>query len=195
MDVLRNAPARRRILVAGIALAVALAGCSDARPDEEVRAGDAGSSRAGSTKVTDVPPGSAAGASTTTTVVVTPGTEPGQPGQVDPTPPAEGGAEPPAGSLPPVTTDPNDPRHPHGWDAFTVGADGRTLTFTYYAGVAPCSVFDSIVADEGAVSVRVTIYEHSGPEGVACIMLAQQKSASVTLGAPLGGRTVVDGTA
>jgi hypothetical protein len=92
-----------------------------------------------------------------------------------------------------VPADPNDPRHPHPWDGYTLGADGRTLTFTYYAGVAPCSVFDSIVADEGADAVRVTIYEHSGPEGVACIMLAQQKSASVTLQASLGGRTLVDG--
>ena len=42
--------------------------------------------------------------------------------------------------------------------------------------------------------VTVTIYERSdvGPD-VACIAMAQQKSATVTLGADLGGRTVVDG--
>jgi hypothetical protein len=90
---------------------------------------------------------------------------------------------------------PGDLRQPHRWEGFTVGADGSTLTFTYYAGVEPCSGFDSIVADEGAESVRVTIYEHPGPEGVACIMLAQLKSATVTLGSPLGGRRVLDGAA
>ena len=83
---------------------------------------------------------------------------------------------------------------PSGWESFQVGADGRTLVFTYYAGVAPCSVFDSINAVEGPTQVTVTIYERSdvGPD-VACIAMAQQKSATVTLGADLGGRTVVDG--
>ncbi len=75
-----------------------------------------------------------------------------------------------------------------------MGTDGRTLVFTYYAGVPPCSVFDSIDAVEGPTQVTVTIYERSdvGPE-VACVAMAQQKSATVTLGVDLGGRTVVDG--
>ncbi len=94
-----------------------------------------------------------------------------------------------------MTTIPADRRQAHRWDGYTVGADGATLTFTYYAGVEPCSVFDSIVADEGADSVRVTIYEHSGPDGVACIMIAELKSATVTLAAPLGGRQLIDGAA
>jgi|GEM_PF-4155357 len=92
-----------------------------------------------------------------------------------------------------VTTVPGDRRLPHRWEGYTVAEDGATLTFTYYAGVAPCSVFDAIVADETPDSVRVSIYEHPGPDGVACIALAQRKSASVTLAAPLGRRTVVDG--
>lgn len=93
----------------------------------------------------------------------------------------------------PLPADPGDGRHPHPWDDHTVGTDGRTLTFTYYAGVAPCSVHDSIVAEEGPETVRVTIYERSGPDGVVCIMLAQQKSATVTLDTPLGARRLVDG--
>ena len=54
-------------------------------------------------------------------------------------------------------------------------------------------MFDSIVAEEGPDTVRVSIYERSGPAGTVCIMMAQLKSATVTLAAPLGGRTVVDG--
>ena len=49
------------------------------------------------------------------------------------------------------------------------------------------------MAEEGPETVRVTIYERSGPDGVVCIMLAQQKSATVTLDTPLGARRLVDG--
>ncbi len=95
----------------------------------------------------------------------------------------------------PATTVPAGPRNPHRWEGYTVGPDGATLTFSYYAGVEPCSAFDSIVADEGPDSVRVTVYERPGPEGAVCIMIAELKTASVTLAAPLGARTVVDGAA
>ena len=198
---------RGLLAVVGMALAVVLAGCSDATPAEEVRAGDGGdaSSRDGSSGVGTVYPGqpvrgstiappSGADGTTGSDGSVAPGGTAGgsEPGQVEPSPPTQGGTQPPAGeAFPPIKADPGDRRHP--WDGHTVGADGRTLAFTYYAGVEPCSVFDSIVAEEGSDAVRVTIYERSGPEGVACIMLAQQKSATVTLDAPLGARRLVDG--
>ena len=158
-----------------MALTLALAACSDDKPTQEVRSG--------SPAVTTVPS-------------LPPTT--GGPGSVDPSPPVTGspGGEP-AGeagpTLPPVTTIPGERGPAHRWEGYTVGADGATLTFTYYAGVEPCSVFDSIVADEGPDSVRVSIYERSGPGETVCIMMAQLKSATVTLAAPLGGRTVVDG--
>jgi hypothetical protein len=190
MEMLTGRTIRRWLPVAVVVLTVALAGCSDATPTAEVRAGDAGASTAPTspsstivssttTILTDYHPPRGDGSDETV--------EPTDPGVVDPSTPDPGGDSPGGEDPPPVTGD----RHPQQWDGYTVGADGRTLTFTYYAGVAPCSVFDSIEAEEGPDTVKVTIYERSGPPGVACIMLAQQKSASVTLAAPLGDRRVV----
>ncbi len=166
-------------------MAVALVGCAETRTIETggLAASDNAATSAPTTTVPSDPP-----ISTTDP----PATEPTiRPPQTTPTT----GATPPA----PVPDPPGPPpgagaRHPIGWESFQAGADGRTLVFTYYAGVAPCSVFDSINATEGPGQVTVTIYERSdvGPD-VACIAMAQQKSATVTLGADLGGRTVVDG--
>ena len=199
--------APRRLAAAALALVVVLAGCSDTTPSQDVRAGSGGgtSSGAGSSKAGDASSATPVDGATTLPLPDGAGsngdggtagaTEPGQPGQVDPSPPVKGGspAPPPGGAFPPPSAGPGAARDPHPWDDYTVGADGRTLTFTYWAGVEPCSVFDSIVAEEGPDSVRVTIYERSGPEGVACIMLALQKSATVSLDSPLGARRLVDG--
>ena len=165
-----------------VALTLALAACSDDKPTQEVRSG--------SPAVTTLPSRPSSSAPPTA----------GGPGSVDPSPPlaeGPGGGQEPAGdagtTVPPATTIPGAKGPAHRWEGYTVGSDGVTLTFTYYAGVEPCSVFDSIVAEEGPDSVRVSIYERSGPEGTVCIMMAQLKSATVTLAAPLGGRTVIDG--
>ncbi|MEA2828285.1 MAG: hypothetical protein QOG43_2724 [Actinomycetota bacterium] len=178
----------RRMLGAvavALALAVGMAGCSDGNPVQQVRTGRAGPPATDPTVVPTLPssPTSTAPPATERPVDEVPGSEP----PVSPVPPAT--------TVPPATDVPDARRQPHRWEGYTVAADGATLTFTYYAGVEPCSAFDSIVADEGPDSVRVTIYEHSGPAGVACIMLAQLKSATVTLAAPLGGRQLIDGAA
>lgn len=185
----RPADTRPRLAILGVALAaltLVLAGCADDRPTE-IRAGQPSPGDPTAPGVTTV----------TTTVPSTGSSTGGEPGAVDPVPPATGGASPPVTTIPEATgpgaTIPDNRRQPHRWEGYTVGADGVTLTFTYYSGVEPCSAFDSIVADEGPDSVRVTIYEHAGPDGVVCIMMAQLKSATVTLAAPLAGRTVVDG--
>jgi len=163
-----------------MALTLALAACSDDKPTQEVRSGSPVVTTVASRPTSSAPPTA------------------GAPGSVDPSPPVAGspGGEPAgdAGTTPsPETTTPGVKGPAHRWEGYTVGADGVTLTFTYYAGVEPCSVFDSIVAEEGPDSVRVSIYERSGPGETVCIMIAQLKSATVTLTAPLGGRTVVDG--
>jgi hypothetical protein len=99
---------------------------------------------------------------------------------------------------PATTTTPPPPasgrRRPVRWTDYAVAADGRTLTFRYYSGIEPCSVFDSITAQESPSQVVVTIHERNdaGPD-TACIMIAKEKFASVRLAAPLGGRRVVDG--
>ena len=173
------------IAVAGVALAVAFAGCAD--NGQQVRTGRVPPVVTDPTVVTTVAPNP----TSDPTSSAPPATE-APSGEVP-------GSEPPVTTVPisepPVTTVLNARRQAHRWEGYTVAADGATLTFSYYAGVEPCSVFDSVVADEGPGSVRVTVYEHPGPDGVACIMIAQLKSATVTLAAPLGGRQVVDGAA
>ncbi len=167
----------------GVALAVAVGGCADSKPDEEVRTGQS-APVTGLTSLPTVP------SDPTSTALPSTGVP------VDTAPPATHGGQPPAGgTLPPLTTIPGGRGQPQRWEGYTVGPDGVTLTFTYYAGVEPCSAFESIVADESADAVRVTIYERPAEGDVVCILIAQLKSASVTLAAPLGGRTVIDGAA
>ena len=172
--------------------AAILAGCADARTiDTGLAASDGPTTSVAPT--TTVAPDQPVG--TTEPPATTPATAP--PGTSNPTtaatqPPAN---QPPANPPPPTPPPPAaGDRHPAGWESFQVGADGRTLVFTYYAGIAPCSVFDSITAVEGPSQVTVTIYERSdvGPD-VACIAIAQRKTATVTLDSDLAGRTVVDG--
>ena len=106
-------------------------------------------------------------------------------------------AQPTTTTRPPVTTPttrfPGDTRRAVPWDTHTASADGRTLTFSYYSGPPPCSIEDGIEVQETSTSVRVTIFERDGSGGQPCIAIAQQKSATVTLASPLGGRQVLDG--
>ncbi len=173
-----------------VVLAAVLAGCADTENvDAGGRAGPDGPPMALETTLPVLP---------TTTVAPDQPVATSEPPIASPTTPGPrptaAPPAPPTTSTPPSTPTASGNRHPAGWESFEVGADGRTLVFTYYAGIAPCSVFDSIDAVEGPSQVTVTIYERSdaGPE-VACIAIAQRKLATVTLGAPLSGRTVVDG--
>lgn len=93
----------------------------------------------------------------------------------------------------PTTRFPGDTRRAVPWDRYTASTDGRTLTFSYYSGVPPCSIEDGMQVEETSATVRVTIYERDGSQGQPCIALAQQKFATATLATPLGNRTVVDG--
>jgi len=49
------------------------------------------------------------------------------------------------------------------------------------------------VVEESPATVRVTIFERDGSNGQPCIAIAQQKSVTVNLSSPVGGRAVVDG--
>ncbi len=93
----------------------------------------------------------------------------------------------------PTTSLLGDTRRAIGWDHYATSADGRTLIFTYFSGPPPCSIDDGVQVEEAAASVRVTIFERDGSNGQACSTLAQQKSTTVNLSSPLGGRSVVDG--
>jgi len=134
------------------------------------------------TTTTTAPPttNTTVGAATTTTRLRTPSTT------VRPTTTA------PAPTTP-TTRFPGETRRAVGWDRYTASGDGRTLAFSYYSGVPPCSIEDGTQVEESGATVRVTIYERDGSQGQPCILIAQQKSASVTLATPLGNRRVVDG--
>ncbi|MFJ2242997.1 MULTISPECIES: hypothetical protein [unclassified Streptomyces] len=68
-------------------------------------------------------------------------------------------------------------------------ADGRTLSVTFWGGA--CSTYTASAAEDGdRVTVKVTEAKQSGK--TACIMIAKELTRTVTLDAPLGGRTVVD---
>ena len=100
---------------------------------------------------------------------------------------------------PPPQPEPRPPccKNPHAvrWESYSASPDGRTLTFTYWSGVDECSRLDRVDVRESASNVVVTIYERDITNGNPCVAMAQQKHATATLQAPLGGRTVIDGAA
>ncbi|MFF3621940.1 hypothetical protein [Streptomyces sp. NPDC002467] len=83
------------------------------------------------------------------------------------------------------------------------GKDGRTVPGFSYADAdrkltvnfwgSPCSTY-AVEARESAESVLVKITDTPNQPGQACIMLAQEMSATATLQQPLGSRKVLDAT-
>ncbi|MEU9982988.1 hypothetical protein [Streptomyces sp. NPDC050856] len=67
--------------------------------------------------------------------------------------------------------------------------EGKKLTARFWGGV--CSTY-TVRAEESAERVRLTVAEKPIEPGRACIMIAKELTASVTLDRPLGGREVVD---
>ena len=79
-----------------------------------------------------------------------------------------------------------------------ISADGRTLTWSF-AGAhdtpGPCGAdYKGVVAESStAVAIALQTYPHAAPnEPVACDLVAEERSVTVTLVSPLGGRVVVD---
>ncbi|MFD9796385.1 hypothetical protein ACFWXK_36135 [Streptomyces sp. NPDC059070] len=73
--------------------------------------------------------------------------------------------------------------------SYALGADGRTLTLTFWGGV--CDTY-AATADESGSGVRVRVgVAHHDPKRV-CVMLAKKETATVTLDRTLGAREVVD---
>ena len=82
----------------------------------------------------------------------------------------------------------------------TVTADGRSLTFTFYGAPdnsGPCGAsYKGVVAESSAaVAVAVQMIPNSPPDApIACTAIAQERSVTVSLASPLGGRVVADAT-
>ncbi|SDN31297.1 hypothetical protein [Streptomyces wuyuanensis] len=76
-----------------------------------------------------------------------------------------------------------------GVESYALAKDGRTLTLRFWGGV--CSDY-SAKAEESGDEVKVRIIESRPDPGRVCILIAKELTEKVTLGEPLGDRTVVD---
>ncbi len=77
------------------------------------------------------------------------------------------------------------------------GSGSQSVAVRFWGGVAPCDVLAGVDVVESPTTVSITLWAGTAPGGgnAACIMLAQYKEVIVPLGAPLAGRTIVDGAA
>ncbi|MDF2734635.1 MAG: hypothetical protein K0S97_1258 [Chloroflexota bacterium] len=129
---------------------------------------------------------------------------------------------PPVGSPPdaPVTAPPSDPADPSldpggdgakvvvpkpgqldvhdvSADSLTARVDGSTIVVTasWFSGVEPCNILDTIIVAKGEASYAITLREGRGPEDVACIAIAELHKTEIAIPdvAP-GTYQITDGT-
>ena len=74
--------------------------------------------------------------------------------------------------------------HPVSAEAISATVDGRhvTLDITWWSGVEPCTILDTVIVETGPQSFAITLREGRGPEEVACIAIAEQHRTVVDLG-------------
>jgi hypothetical protein len=85
--------------------------------------------------------------------------------------------EPPVGAKP-VVPKPGQAIdvHPVSAESLSARVDGSTIHVkaTWWSGVEPCTILDSIVVDKGDGTYTVTLREGSSPQEIACIAIAEQ---------------------
>ncbi|GFM96638.1 hypothetical protein Sfulv_14490 [Streptomyces fulvorobeus] len=87
-------------------------------------------------------------------------------------------------------TEPEEPGTEAGERRVTsYGADGRTLTVTFWGGV--CSAY-AAHAEESAGEVRVSVTERPRESKKVCVLVAKELKRTVTLDEPVGDRRIVD---
>lgn len=74
--------------------------------------------------------------------------------------------------------------HPVGVTLLEAAVDGRSVTVkvSWYSGVEPCYVLDSVRIDEGANEFVLTVIEGTSDPNAACIEIAMYKATIVDLG-------------
>ena len=111
-------------------------------------------------------------------------------GQVDP--PPVGGANDGANLVVPKPgqLDPN----PVSAAGLAVSVDGRhvTVRLTWWSGVEPCYVLDSVRVIRDGQTITLTAFEGHGPGDAVCIEIAQLKATVVDLGELEPGTYVID---
>jgi hypothetical protein len=159
----------RRFLVVG-AVAVALAACSSAAAPSPSTPATAGPNP---TPIPTADAGSGGGGSS------------GNAGSgsgviVDPVPADPGGGEPTI--VIPKAGQKNP--HPVSPTSLQASVDGRhvLVKVSWWSGVEPCSVLDSVRVDRSGSDIAITIIEGASDLDVACIEIAQLKATIVDLG-------------
>ncbi|GAA0627233.1 hypothetical protein GCM10009547_33470 [Sporichthya brevicatena] len=71
----------------------------------------------------------------------------------------------------------------------------RKVLVTFYGGVEPCDVLDSVKVKYGAKNVTISLYSGSDPKqpDAVCIEIAKLKAVEVDLSEDLGDRQIADG--
>jgi hypothetical protein len=74
--------------------------------------------------------------------------------------------------------------HPVAATSLEPNVDGRhvTVKLTWYSGVEPCNVLDSVRVDRAGGEIILTIIEGSSDQDAICIEIAQLKTTIVDLG-------------
>lgn len=167
---------------AGASLLLMLGGCGD---DDKV-------DTLGATGATGAPTGDAAGAAGGTSLAGSPDADRPDADLGDAAQNGGGGedgvpenVEPRAGM---------DNLRPVVWDKAEV-LSPRNIRITFYGGVEPCDVLDSVKVSYGAKNVTVSLFSGSDPAkpDAVCIEIAKLKAVEVKLTEDLGDRKVVDG--
>jgi len=88
-----------------------------------------------------------------------------------------------------------DPR-PVNWELAEPAPTGAQLVVTWVGGVQECYGLDRVEVTETETEVRITVYEGALESAASrsCIDLGVVKQTNVQLSAPLGDRTLVDGS-
>jgi len=170
-----NTPRTLRPVVLGLVAVLVLGACSAAAaPSGSAGPADSPSAAAPSTNPSD---GTGAGSS-------------GDIGQTDPSLPI-------GGAIDPIPVDPGlgqaklvIPRpgqlnpHPVGAASLEPAVTGRhvLVKVTWWSGVEPCNVLDSVLVARSGTDILIELVEGSGDANAICIEIAEQKATIVDLG-------------
>lgn len=68
-------------------------------------------------------------------------------------------------------------------DSLTARADGSTIivTATWFSGVEPCNILDTVIVSKGQGSYAITLREGHGPQDVACIAIAELHKTEIAI--------------
>jgi hypothetical protein len=74
--------------------------------------------------------------------------------------------------------------HPVGAASLEPAVNGHhvLVRVTWWSGVEPCSVLDSVTAERSGTAITIQLFEGTGDANAICIDIAQQKSTIVDLG-------------